>query len=398
MDKRWLNLFFGQVEIKVTGNHVESFINHCLQNGVDMSNIKRVSEDSIVCTIRSEHVRQLRSLLRKSDAKFRVLDRRGMPFYLRKLSFKKGFVAGIVLFAAVLFVLSNMLWDVNVVGAGPKVEHEIRQVLNDVGVQNGKFHSSLPSAEDIQYAINDRVDKVAWVGASLDGTTYNFRVVEKEVPKEKKGLTPRNLVATKEAVVHDIYVEQGKAKVKPNDYVQKGDVLISGKIGDKDHRKIIPAKGKIFGETWYETTVSVPLSSKLKTYTGERTTKHAIEIFGVRIPYWGFYNSEYKQYDVKTKKTPVHFLGWELPIVFERKSYLQTEESKQSYTKKQAVEVAKQLGQKDLKAKLGKSDQIKSGKILRQSLENGKVKVLLYYTVIENIAAEKPLVKNKETE
>lgn len=398
MDKRWLTLFFGQVEIKVSGAHVESFMNRCLQNGVALSNIKRLNEDSMVCTLRSEDVRQLRLLLKESDCKFRVLGRKGMPFYLRKLSLKKGFVGGLILFTALLFVLSNMVWNVQVSGADPKVEHEIRQVLNDLGVQNGKFQSSLPSPENIQYAINDRVDKVAWVGANLNGTTYNFRVVEKEVPKQEKKLTPRNLVASKEAVVHDIYVEQGKAKVKPNDYVQKGDVLVSGKIGKKHHHKIIPAKGKVFGETWYETTVSVPLSSDFKTYTGKQTAHHAVKILGLRIPYWGFSSPEFQHYDVKTKKTPVHFLGWKLPVSLEKKSYLQTKEVEHSYTKKQAVKAAKQLGKKDLQTKLGKKDKIKSGKILRRSLENGKVKVLLYYTVIEDIAEEQPLVQNKETE
>src|SRR5699024_1892861 len=103
----------------------------------------------------------------------------------------------------------------------PKIEQEVRNVLAELGVETGKFQFMLPSADDIQYAISDNIHKIAWVGASLDGTTYTLRIVEKEIPEEEKGLTPRNLVATKKAVIHDIYVEKGEARVEPNDYVNK---------------------------------------------------------------------------------------------------------------------------------------------------------------------------------
>lgn len=398
MAKHWLSFFFGQAVIKVIGDDVETFINRCLQNDVDISNIQRVSVHSIVCTVKTEDVGKLRMLLRESHCKFHVMNRKGIPFYLRKLSFKKGFVAGMVLFATLLFILSNMVWHIQVVGADPQVEQKVRQVLDDIGVKNGKFQPSLPAEEDIQYAINERVNKVAWVGVKLQGTTYTFRIVEKEVPEKKEGLTPRNLVAKKKAVIHEMYVEQGEPKVKADDYVKKGDVLVSGKIGDEDHHKIVPAKGKIRGETWYETSVTMPLSAELETYTGERTSEHAIEIFGLRIPYWGFLQPDYNDYDVKTNKTPWRILGWQLPIAFEKKTYLQTEKNQHTYTKKQAIQKAKKVGENDLQAKLGKDSEIKSGKILRQSMDNDKVKVLFYFTVIENIAAEKPLVKNKETE
>ncbi|HET7615928.1 MAG TPA: sporulation protein YqfD, partial [Bacillales bacterium] len=92
------------------------------------------------------------------------------------------------------------------------------------------------------------------------------------------------------------------------------------------------------------------------------------------------------------------FLRWELPVTFISKNYLQTETDKRTYTKEQALEKAKQLGRKDLRNKLGPHDKIKSEKVLRETVENGKVKVLMYYTVIENIAVEQPLIDNKETE
>lgn len=398
MNKRWTALFFGQVHIEVTGQNTERFINRCMENNISVTNIRRTNGNSIACTVQAEDVRKLRPLLRQSDCKLHILKKDGLPFFFKKILSKKGFLSGLLLFVVILFVLSNMLWRIDVIGATPKIEHDIRQVLEDIGVEPGAFQFKLPPPEDIQYAISDRVNKVAWVGASLNGTTYTFRVVEKEIPEEQKALTPRNLVADKEAVIHDIYVEQGKALVKENDYVQKGDVLIAGTIGDEDHKKVVPAKGKVRGETWYESRVTVPLETRLETNTGESYTKHTLAFFGVRIPFWGFSGPDFHQYRVKTKEIPLRIFGWTLPITYETTTYLESEQVKRTYSRKEAIQKAKQLGRKALKKKLSKDDHIRSEKILRRSRERGKVKVLIHYTVIEHITKEQPLLENKETE
>ncbi|HET7657961.1 MAG TPA: sporulation protein YqfD, partial [Bacillales bacterium] len=213
-----------------------------------------------------------------------------------------------------------------------------------------------------------------------------------------KGLTPRNLVAKKEAVIYDIYVEQGKAVVQQDEYVQKGDVLISGTIGDEKHQKIVPAKGKVLGETWYESEAAVPLVTELKTYTGKSYTKHILNVFGWSIPFWGFSGHKFNEFVVESKKMPLKFLKWTLPVTYETKTYKETKRIKRKYTQTEALAAAKKLTKKDLLARLNKKDHILSEKVLRESIENGKVKVLMHYTVIENIAKEQPLIEPKETE
>lgn len=398
MNKRWLALFFGQVQMNVTGRRSEQFINRCLEYEISISNIRRLDQNQITCTVAAEDVRRLRPLLRQSDCKLHIVNRKGLPFFLMGLSFKKGFIAGIFLFIMILFVLSNMIWRVQITGADPQTSQEIRQQLWKLGVTPGKFQFSLPAKEDIQYAIKEQLNDVAWIGAKLNGTTYHFRVLEKELPKKEKGLTPRNLIAKKEAIIYNIYVEQGKAVVQTDDYVKKGDVLISGTIGNENHQKVVPAKGKVLGETWYDSTATVPLETAYKAYTGKNYTKHYLKIFGFAIPFWGFSRHGFQNCDIINKSTPIKFLKWTLPLTYEKKIYKQTRIIKKSYTKKEATSVAKKMAKKDLLSKLNQKDHILSEKVLRDSTENGKVKVFMHYTVIENIAKEQPLIESKETE
>ncbi|HET7628419.1 MAG TPA: sporulation protein YqfD [Bacillales bacterium] len=398
MDKHWMDKAFGQVRIIVRGRRTEQFMNRCLEHNITLSNIVSRDASTIECTLPAGQIKEIRPLLKHSDCRFHIVERRGIPFFIRRLSFKKGFVVGMIVFAAVLFVLSNMLWRVEIQGADPQTEQEISEVLQKLGVQPGKFIFSLPPEEDIQQEIAASVEKVSWVSLKIKGTTYQFDVVEKELPKKEKALTPRNLVAEKEAIIHDIYAEKGKPVVEPEDYVQKGDVLISGVIGGEERNKRVAAKGKVWGETWYESKVTLPLTTELKTHTGNSYVKRSLELFGFRLPYWGFAGPDFRHYDTRTKTTPLKFLQWELPIRFVKETLYETKRTKRTYSKKQAVAKARSVGKHDVLQKIGPGGKILSEKVLRETVENGKVKVFLYYTVIENIATEQPLIDNKETE
>jgi hypothetical protein len=62
-----------------------------------------------------------------------------------------------------------------------------------------------------------------------------------------EALSPRSLVAKKKAMVAKIYVEKGQPEVQVNDYVKKGQVLVSGLIGKEDNKKSIAAVGEVLG-------------------------------------------------------------------------------------------------------------------------------------------------------
>ncbi len=65
----------------------------------------------------------------KSGCKLYVLDRRGAPFWLKASWKNSGIVIGVVTFICIVFILSNMIWRIEVTGANPEVEHTVRQQL-----------------------------------------------------------------------------------------------------------------------------------------------------------------------------------------------------------------------------------------------------------------------------
>ncbi|GGJ63055.1 hypothetical protein GGR02_001344 [Anoxybacillus voinovskiensis] len=393
MKNTWAHFFTGSVQVTIQGRGTERLVNACLRNGMTVWNVRKIGEDKLTFFMLLKDVPRLRPIVRQSECKLSFGRRSGFPFLLKKTFANFGFLLGIFLFLAVVFLLSNMVWGVHVQGAKPETEHRILKELKQMGVEKGAFQFLLDPPEIIQKKLTDRIDTLTWVGVELRGTTFYFQVVEKKQPKEPEQIPIRHLVAKKKAVITDLFVEEGQPLVSVHDHVEKGQLLVSGIIGKEGQTKFVPAKGKIFGETWYKSTVVLPLEAVFHVFTGKYVEKHYLSIQSFAIPVWGFQKLSFAHYETESQKRPLRFWKWELPIVYERVIYRETEQVKRSYSWNEAFQQAKKIARKELQAKLDDDASIKDEKVLHAEKENGKVKVEMYYEVHENIAQPQPIVQ-----
>ncbi|TLS39361.1 sporulation protein YqfD [Pseudalkalibacillus caeni] len=393
MNNFWKEPFYGYVRVKISGKYVELFMNRCIQYHIQIWEIIRVDNDTIILSMYVKDIKRIRPHLKKTNCKLRFHEKKGFPFLLKRILHSRGFLSGALGFLLVIFVLSNMVWSIDVNGASPEVEHKIRKAIDDIGVKRGKFIFRLPSTQQIQQEITERFKEITWVGVKLQGTSYHFEVVQKQLPEKTPPLSPRHLVAKKKAMITRVFVEQGQPVVKENQFVQKGDLLVSGFIGKEENSKLVAAKGEILGETWHVTEVEIPLKTKFVTNTGDRMDKLSLSLFKLDIPIWGFGKIKYKDYEILLNKNKLHFLKWELPISIERAHYLETEEISRELTTEEAVKLAKDMAKHNLEKQIDESAKIKNQKVLRQEVENGKVKLTIHYDVIEDIGVEKPIIQ-----
>jgi similar to stage IV sporulation protein len=56
-----------------------------------------------------------------------------------------------------------------------------------------------------------------------------------------------------------MFVQKGQPMAFVNDHVDKGQLLVSGLIGNEDRK--VASKAEIYGETWYKSEVTVPLET-----------------------------------------------------------------------------------------------------------------------------------------
>lgn len=393
MKNTWTNSFVGFTRIKVVGKYTELFLNKCIHENISIWDIRRVGDKTIVCYLALEDVRRIRPLVKETKVKVYFIEKKGIPFLVKKMISRSGFVGGLVGFIAILFILSNMVWNIAIDGASPKIEHQLTQVVNDLGVKRGEFQFLIPSVEDIQIKVTEKIEEATWIGVTLNGTTLHFNVVEKSFPEKQEPVSPRHFIAKKKAIVYDIFVEKGQGKVSPNDFVEKGELLISGFIGKEGKMEIAPAKGKVLGEIWYKSNVTVPLVSEFSTLTGEKKNKHSLSVLNLNLPVWGFGKPDFSEYETYDFVSSLRFLKWQLPIEYKRKSLLEKETLIREYTETEAKQTAITMAREELTKKLDANAVIKAEKVLRETIENGKVKLMIHYQVIEDIVKIQPIIQ-----
>jgi len=393
MKNHWIEFFGGIVTVKATGKGLERFLNQLLRNKVLIWGVKKHGPKSITFQMSLRQVKKLRHLVRGSGCKLEFQRRAGAPFLYKRMLKNSGFLAGIFLFIGLVFVLSNMVWGIEIKGANPATEYKIRKQLDKMDIKIGKLQFFTKELDVIQEELTNSINDITWIGVELKGTTYHFQVVEKNEPKKEKKAKPQNLVATKTATIVDYFVEEGEKVFAVNDVVKKGQLLVSGTIGKEDNTKAVAAKGKIWGETWFTSKVTVPLNTTFQVFNGNEKQKHYLSVGKINIPIWGFGKIEYKQYEIEENKKNIKFLKWELPITLTNQTYREKEEVTRTYSKKEAIKKGKEMARKDVLKKIGEGGKIKEEKILHQSIKNGKVILSIDFTTIENIAKVQPITQ-----
>ncbi|MRH43086.1 sporulation protein YqfD [Aquibacillus halophilus] len=402
--KQTQNVFFtGYVTINVEGYHPELFFDLCTRNGIVIWNIKKTGE--MVCrgNIKLKDISKIREIRRGTVYKISFVQKKGLPFISKNFFVKRGLVTGIIVSMLFVFLLSNIVWDVKINGVHPEIEKRIEEQLRQYGIYPGAVKFSVGSPGVIQQNLLSDIPELLWVGVTEKGTTYYLEGVEKTVVEEKEKNGPRNIIAAKAGVIIDMFVSKGQPMVKVNDFVKKGDLLVSGELGEKlvndeedeekqhQAKELITAEAEIIARTWYESEVNVPLEVNYNVLTGENKEKHYLRFWNFLLPIWGFKNPDYEEVQIDAEQSSFNFFKSKFPISYVKQNIQEKRIISQKRTHSEAIADGIEQAKKNLQNNLGENADITFEKVLHESMEHGKVKLIIYFNVNENIAKNQPI-------
>ncbi len=391
MQYQWMKWFNGYLVIILKGKRVERLINLAVQRKMQIWNITRYDLERGKLAIRLEDFFQLKPLLKETGCRVRIMSRHGLPFFFTKMKERYAFFAGFVLFITMLFVLSRIIWSIEVVGTEKISKQAVLIEAKEMGIEQGKFSFMLDDPDKIQEHLMKKIPEASWIGFQMQGTKAQIRVVEKVIPDSKETLSPRHLVAKKAAVIENIFAEQGKPMVRPHDFVRKGDLLVSGLIGKEDAPLAVAAKGRVEGEVWYETEVLVPMTQKQVVYTGEKHRNIYFILGDFRLKVWGYGEILFQEHETKEDQWVFSWKNWHLPFGWKTEDLLEIEQKVNKINLYEAQELAKQTARQDILSKMDHGGYIQEEKVLHQRQENDKVYIKMHVISIEDIAVEQSI-------
>jgi len=387
MKNAWLSRLTGTVEVEVRGTDAVRFVNQLTRKKILIQYMKRVDKKTILFEMQLKDVRLLREVARRSQVKIYFGERRGLPFFIKKLRTYQGLTFGVAAFIVIIFILSNIVWSIKIEGASIETEQKIRKELDKLDVKTGKFNFLTGNVDHVQKEITNKIPNVTWVGVEVRGSIYQLKVVEKKQPDHDADVFYSSIVAAKKAYIIEPYVESGQLVVKENQLVEKGDLLVSGQIGNSEKETTYAgAKGTILGETWYETKSEVPLKTTFTQLTGKGQNQYQLALFGGKMPIWGFSKPNYKKSQTESYTTYLHVWKWQLPIGITKKTTNEVTSSKRKLSLEEAEMLARDNARIDALKGMPYDAKIIKENVLKKEVTKDKLKMVVHFEVIENIA------------
>ena len=322
-----LNYILGYVTITVEGYFIERFINICNSKKILLWGIKRKKSSIMTTKIGIKDFKRIKDVAKTTKCKIQINEKKGLPFILHKYRKRKIFLIMIILISFSIFVTSNYIWNIEIVGLDKISNEEIINTLKENGIDLGTKKKDINTKEIINNIRLQRND-IAWIGIDITGTNLKVEIVEAD---EKPEIIDEeeicNIVATKDGIITKIIAEDGTAQVKEGDIIKEGDILIGGWIeGKYTGTRYVHSKGTVEARVWYSKKEKKYFKTTEEVETGTSENKYKININNFEI---NLYKSipKFEKYDTinENKKFKI-FSNFYLPIQIEKTTYIEKQE------------------------------------------------------------------------
>jgi similar to stage IV sporulation protein len=395
-----LRFLFGYVKVEIYGYAPERFMNLLIYHEIIVWDVEYSQQGYRFYTGR-RNLMNMKPYLAKTNMKVKILEKKGLPFILKRYKKRFMFLAGFILAGMILFVLSLFVWEIKVVGEDNLVAENVIKQIEENYVALGTMKSSVNCSE-LEENLRKDFDEISWVSCELKGTVLTVYLEEGIAPaKTEQEETAGDVVALKDGVITKMITRSGTPVVKVEDSVKKGDILISGTIYIYDDNNevletnYIAADGDVYGTTTYSYEDYVELQYYEKNY--DEKSKKQLTLFFMNYcitPYVPKMNTE--DYDTYTEihKAKI-FDDFYLPFgykVIERTSY---QLEKKERTKKEGEKMLNERLKKKINNFKEKGVEIiKNDVTIREA--DGKLVAEGILTLNESIAKFKKASKQQE--
>lgn len=369
----------GYVKIRVTGKNPKLFLKRYIINKIKYDKYKKINRNEITFRISYENYLYLKE--KESMYDIVVVRYYGLIKYF--IIFKNNFSFIICFIFSIVFLIfiSSVCFDLEIVHNDSKIRNLVKEELNSYGI---KRFSLIPNFSKRKKIINkilkDNKEDLEWLEIERLGSKLVVKITERKINKKQEKIENRHIVAKKSGIIKKIEASSGVIVKKKNDYVEQGDIIVSGDIiKDETVKGQVVTKGVVYAETWYNVKVEYPLYYEEVRYLDEMKNNYILDFLNKSFSLKKNYTSSY----LEKKKTLIKDKIFPFEISMEKQR--KTKVIKQILTSDEAIKKAQEVAEKKIESFLDSDEYIISKKTLNFTSNDSKIIVDVFFKVYENI-------------
>lgn len=391
MKDKILKIFSSSIKIKVTGRNINNFLKRLINNNINIEKVIPISYKEIDLIINYQDLDKVLKL--KTIYNIKIVRYYGKLRIIKRIKKDIFILSSLLISLLLIYTLSNVIFKVEVIHSNKNIIKLVTKELEDNGIKKYKFVKNYQEIEKIKNKIlEENKDTLEWLEIIREGTKYTIRVEERIINNKPKDNKIYNIVASKNAVIKNIYAESGEKIRSINTYVKKGDIIISSDITLPNNEKISKtASGKVQGEVWYNINIQYPYQYHEIKYTGNKKKVLVLNLLNKRISFFDFH--KYKTFNRNIKYI---FNNNITPISLIYEDEYETNIINEVYDYNTAREKATTKAKEKILEKYPNIKDITNIKIITEEDKKNKISLNLFVTCLEDITEYQEVDNNKE--
>lgn len=392
MKDKILKIFSSSIKIKVTGRNINNFLKRLINNNINIEKVIPISHKEIDLIINYQDLDKVLKL--KTIYNIKIVRYYGKLRIIKRIKKDIFILSSLLISLLLIYTLSNIIFKIEVIHSNNNIIKLVTKELEDNGIKKYKFVKNYQEIEKIKKKIlEENKDTLEWLEIIREGTKYTIRVEERIINNKPKDNKIYNIVASKNAVIKNIYAESGEKVRSINTYVKKGDIIISSDITLPNNEKIPKtASGKVQGEVWYNINIEYPYQYHEIKYTGNKKKVLVLNLLNKRISFFDFH--KYKTFNRNIKYI---FNNNITPISLIYEDEYETNIINEVYDYNTAREKAITKAKDKMLEKYPNIKDITNIKIIKEEDKKNKISLNLFVTCLEDITEYQGVDNNKET-
>ena len=368
-----------KISLNIKGKNINRFIKKLRTNKIEILSLKYIDKNQVDIIIYKKDYETVLKI--KSIYEVTELDVFGLIKIKRKLKISRHLIIITVIAFIIFLIFTHIIFNVEVIHSNKDIRNLILSELKKENIKPFSLKKSYSEISQIKENIlNKYKDKIEWLEIEENGTKYTVRVEERTIVKKDNDNTPRNIIAKKDGVLKKVIAEKGDIVKDMNDYVKKGDLIVSGELIFNDEVKgKVKAEGKAFAEVWYVTKTEYPIFTFKETKTKNTKNVYAIKFLNHTLE---LTFNKFKTKQIEEKEILKHNL---IPFQIVKQKQTETKVKDEILTVEEAIYKAKQKAENNIKKNLSKEEYIIRSKYLKSTVKESIVEVEMFFAVYENI-------------
>ncbi len=284
----------------------------------------------------------------------------------------------------IIILFTNFILFINYETESNELKTLLKSELEKNGITLYSYSRSYQKLEVIKNKIkNDNKDKIEWIEFERNGVVLNVKVIErKDKNKKSIGNGATDIVAAKNGYIRDIYASSGEILKNKDDYVKKGDIIVSGNIFRNENVVgRVKSNAIVYAEVWYVIKANMSDIREVLTKSDDGESGIIISVFNKDLLLFKINKKISNEKENNLFKNNL----FTLKIKNKKNAYI----IKKKYTDKQMIDMLHNNVISSMNESLDDKEYIIYEKVLKNYKENGKMFIEVFIKTYENISLEK---------